>query len=67
MIGVRAPMHASESPVVRAYWLVPDIEAALAAAVESGAEVAHPPMELAGLGRFAIYLQGGTQQGLWQV
>jgi hypothetical protein len=25
------------------------------------------PMEIAGHGRIAVYLQGGIQQGLWQV
>jgi predicted enzyme related to lactoylglutathione lyase len=67
MIGVRAPMHASEDPVVRPYMLVDDIEAATGAAAESGGEIAHPPMEIAGRGRFAIYIQGGIHHGLWQV
>ncbi len=35
-IGVRAPMHETEKPVVRPYMLVDDIEAASKAAVESG-------------------------------
>jgi len=65
-VGVRAPMHESEKPVVRPYWLVDDIEAALATAVAAGAEVAHPPLEIPGQGTFAIYFLGGTQQGLWQ-
>jgi predicted enzyme related to lactoylglutathione lyase len=65
-VGVRAPMHESEEPVVRPYWLVDDIEAALATAVAAGAEVAHPPLEIPGQGTFAIYFLGGTQQGLWQ-
>lgn len=66
MIGVRAPMHETEQPVVRPYWLVDNIEAAVAAAVEAGAEVAHPPMEIPGRGKFAIYIQGGIHHGLWQ-
>ena len=66
-IGVRAPMHEAEEPVVRSYLLVDDIEAAAAAAVEAGGEIAHPPMELPGYGTFAIYFQGGIQHGLWQV
>ena len=40
LVGVRAPMHESEEPVVRPYWLVDDLEAALAAAVEAGDEIA---------------------------
>jgi hypothetical protein len=66
MVGVRAPMHEAEGPVVRPYWLVDDIESAVAAAVESGAEVAHPPMLIPGHGTFAIYIKGGVQHGLWQ-
>ena len=67
MLGVRAPMHETEEPVVRPYLLVDDIEAAVAAAVEQGGEIAHPPMELPGHGTFAIYIQGGIHHGLWQV
>jgi len=67
MLGVRAPMHEREEPVVRPYLLVDDIEAAAAAAVEQGAEIAHPPMEIPGQGKFAIFLQGGSHHGLWQV
>lgn len=66
IVGVRRPMRDSEEPVVRPYLLVEDIEAAVAAAKKSGAEIAHPPMELPGQGTFAIYIQGGIQQGLWQ-
>lgn len=66
-VGVRAPMHEAEEPVTRPYWLVDDIEAALAAAVERGGVVAHPPMEIPGHGTFAIYFHGGIQNGLWQV
>ncbi len=67
LVGVRAPMHEAEQPVVRPYWLVEDIEAAVAAAVEAGAEVAHPPMEIPGQGTFAIYDLGGVHHGLWQL
>ena len=67
LVGVRAPMHETEEPVVRPYWLVGDVEAALAAAVENGGEVAHPPMEISGHGTFAIYVLGGIQHGLWQL
>lgn len=67
LVGVRAPLRETEAPVVRPYWLVQDIEAALAAAVEAGGEVAHPPMEILGHGTFAIYLQGGNDHGLWQL
>ena len=66
-VGVRAPMHDSEEPVVRPYWLVEDIEAAVRSAVDAGAEVAHPPLEIPGYGTFAIYVQGGGHHGLWQL
>lgn len=66
LVGVRAPMHESEHPVVRPYWLVDDIEAAVAAVVDAGAEIAHPPLEIPGHGTFAIYFLGGVQHALWQ-
>jgi predicted enzyme related to lactoylglutathione lyase len=66
-VGVRAPMHEAEEPVVRPYWLVDDIEAGVAAAVAAGGEVAHPPMEIPGHGTFAIYIHGGIHHGLWQL
>ena len=66
LVGVRAPLHETEQPVVRPYWLVDDIEAAVAAAVEAGGELAHPPMEIPGHGTFAIYIQGDIHHGLWQ-
>jgi predicted enzyme related to lactoylglutathione lyase len=67
LLGVRAPMHEMEEPVVRPYILVEDIEAAASAAAEAGATIAHPPMELPGYGTFAIFIQGGIHHGLWQV
>lgn len=67
VVGVRAPMHEAEEPVVRPYWLVEDIESAVAAAVEAGGEVAHPPLEIPGRGMFAIYNLGGVHHGLWQL
>lgn len=67
LLGVRAPLHETEQPVVRPYLLVENIEAAVAAATESGGEIAHPPMQIPGHGTFAIYIQGGIHHGLWQV
>ncbi len=66
MLGVRAPLRETEEPVVRPYWLVDDIEGALASAVKAGGEVAHPPLEIPGIGTFAIYIQGGIDHGLWK-
>jgi predicted enzyme related to lactoylglutathione lyase len=66
LVGVRAPLRETEAPVVRPYWLVPDIEAAVAAAAAAGAVIAHPPLEIPGRGTFAIYIQGDVEHGLWQ-
>jgi predicted enzyme related to lactoylglutathione lyase len=65
-VGVRAPMHEAEEPVVRPYVLVDDIQSAAQMAVECGGEMMHPPMELPGEGWFAIFGQGGIQHGIWQ-
>jgi uncharacterized protein len=67
MVGVRAPLNAGERLVVRPYFLVEDIEAALAAAEGSGAEISLPPMEIPGHGTCAIVFQGGIESGLWQL
>ena len=67
MLGVRAPLRETEAPVVRHYLLVEDIQAVVDAAAKSGAEVALPPMELAGHGTCAIVIQGGIETGFWQL
>ncbi len=67
LVGVRAPLRETEEPVVRPYWLVDDIAAAVAAAVKAGGQLAVPPMEIPGHGTFAIYLLGGNDHGLWQL
>jgi uncharacterized protein len=66
-IGVRRSLRDTEEPVVRPYWLVDDIEAALDAAKKQGAKVAHPPFQIPGKGTFAIYIQGDVDHGLWQL
>lgn len=67
LVGVRAPLRDTEDPVVRPYWLVDDINAAVAAVEKAGGEIALPPTEIPGRGTFAIYLQGGNDHGLWQL
>ncbi|MEM8782800.1 MAG: hydroxylase [Planctomycetota bacterium] len=67
LLGVRAPMRSTETPVVRPYVLVDDIDAAIKAAEASGAEVAMHPMAISGRGKFAIYRLGGIDHGLWQL
>lgn len=67
LVGIRAPMRADETPVVRPYWLVDDIDKALEKVAQQGAVVAMPRMEIPGKGFFAIYILGGTDQGFWEV
>lgn len=67
MLGVRAPLRDTEQPVVRHYLLVEDIQVAVDAAAKSGADVALPPMELAGHGTCAIVIQDGIETGFWQL
>jgi uncharacterized protein len=67
LVGVRAPLRTTEEPVIRPYWLVQDIEAAVAAAVQAGGVVAVEPTAIPGHGTFAIYTQGGNDHGLWQL
>lgn len=66
LVGVRAPLRESEEPVIRPYWLVDNIESAVAAAADAGAMIALPPMEISGHGICAIYIAGGVEHGLWQ-
>ena len=66
MVGVRAPLRETEAPTVRPYWLVKDIKAAVAAAQKAGGQVAVEPTEIPGHGKFAIYVQGGVDHGLWE-
>jgi hypothetical protein len=67
MLGIRAPLRATEKPVVRPYVLVKDIKAAVAAAAKSKAQIAMEPTEFPGHGQFAILIQGGIESGLWQL
>ena len=66
-LGVRAPLRDTEKPVVRPYWLVDDIQAAVESAAQQGAEIALPPIEIPGRGTIAIYIQGEIDHGLWQL
>ena len=67
IVGIRGPLRDTEEPVVRPYWLVDDIEKAIGAVTEKGAEIAVPPMEIPGKGTFAIYIHGAIDNGLWQL
>lgn len=66
LLGIRAPMHDQEKPVVRPYVLVEDIQGAVDKLAKAGATIAVPPMELPGYGTCAIAVQGGVEFGLWQ-
>ena len=66
LVSVRGPMRSDESPVVRPYATVTDLEAAVASAEAGGGLIALPPMEIPGRGRIAIYILGGIEHGLWE-
>lgn len=66
-LGIRGPLRDTETPVVRPYMLVEDIEASVSAAADAGAEIALPPMKLPGHGTCAIVIQGGIECGFWQL
>lgn len=67
MVGVRAPLRKSELPITRPYWLVDDIEEALAAVTALDVEVALSTVEIPGKGKLAVYIDGGVEIGLWQL
>ena len=66
-IGIRGPMRETETPVVRPYVLVEDVQAAVDAAAAAGGEIAMNPMEIHGEGTFAIVVQGGIECGFWKI
>lgn len=66
LVGIRQPLAAHETPIVRAYLAVDDIQGAVKRAEEGGALVAYPPTQQGQRGTFAIVIQGGVQHGLWQ-
>jgi len=67
IIGVRGPLRDTEAPIVRPYWLVENIEKAVDQVKALGAEIALPPLEIPGKGKFAIYLLGSIEHGFWQI
>lgn len=67
LLGIRSPMHDTEEPTTRPYYLVADIEKAVSEAEKSGAFVAVPPMKISGYGRCAIVMFGQIQSGFWQI
>ena len=67
IVGVRPPLRETETPVVRPYWLVDNIEKAIADVEAQGAQIAVPPLEIPSKGWFAIYILGSIEQGFWQL
>ena len=67
IVGVRGPLRETEEPIIRPYWLVEDIEKAVNSAKAKGADIAVPPLEIPGKGKFAIYINGALDHGFWQL
>lgn len=66
IVGVRGPLRDTEEPIVRPYWLVDDIERAVADMEAEGAQIAMPPTEVSGTEKFAICIHGSVDHGFWQ-
>lgn len=67
LLGIRSPMHESEAPTNRPYYLVDDIEEAVTQAQSTGAEIMLPPMDIPEYGKCAIINVGSIQSGFWQL
>lgn len=65
-IGVRKPLADHETPIIRTYIEVDDIDKAAKDAEASGGMVAYPPTRQGKHGTFAIFIQDEIQHGLWQ-
>jgi uncharacterized protein len=66
-LGVRGPLRPDEGPLWRIYLRVDDLDAAVSAARDAGAEVGIERMSLGGgHGDIAIVLHGGLEHGYWQ-
>lgn len=67
LIGIRGPLRETETPVVRPYTLVENLEESVSAAADAGAEIAIQSMEIPGQGTIAVVIHGGIECGLWQL
>ena len=65
LIGIRKPLAEHETPTVRSYLKVDDMEKAIKNAENAGATIAYPPTQQGNTGTWAIYILGGIQYGLW--
>lgn len=67
LLGIRAPLRSDEGPLWRVYLRVDDLDRAIAAARDAGAEIALEGMDLgADHGTIGIVLHGGVEHGFWQ-
>jgi len=66
IVGIRKPLASHETPIIRLYAGVDDIERAAKNAIEAGGTIAYGPTKQGQRGTFAIFFQGGIQHGLWQ-
>ena len=66
LVGIRKPLAAHETPIMRTYLAVEDIQRAVKEAESRGATIAYPPTRQGQRGTFSIVIQGGVQHGLWQ-
>jgi len=66
LVGIRKPLAAHERPIMRTYLAVEDIQEAVKKAEANGATIAYPPTRQGPQGTFAIVIQGGVENGLWQ-
>jgi predicted enzyme related to lactoylglutathione lyase len=66
LLGVRGPLAEHDVPVVRVYFAVTDIAAAVSQAETDGAMLAYGPVEQGARGSFAIVIHSGVQIGYWQ-
>jgi predicted enzyme related to lactoylglutathione lyase len=67
LCGIRAPLRDTETPIVRTYLRVADLDQAAQRAQQLGAKLAIDRMEIPGHGTIAIYFIGGIEQGMWQL
>ena len=67
ILGIRASLSDAETPIIRPYALVDNLDVAVEKSAQAGAEVLLPFMELPGHGHCAIILDSGVQLGLWQI
>src|SRR5688572_3515837 len=66
LCGIRAPLRDTETPVVRTYLRVANLDQAAQRAQQLGAQLAIDRMELGTHGTIALFVIGGIEQGLWQ-